>query len=284
MVVSTAELVLDAGARTAEGPVWDTVSGLLRWVDIPAGEVHALDVSSGEDTQFTIDGPATAVLLRASGGLVLAVRDGFVTCAADGRDCTRLATVPVPDGGRMNDAACDPAGRILGGSMHPRARNLAALFQFDERGSVRTLLEGVGLSNGLDWSPDGRTLYYADTPTGRVDAFDYDPASGALAHRREFVHLERGRPDGLCVDTDGCVWVALWEGGGVQRFSPRGHLDGTVELPVSRVTSCAFGGAGLDTLYVTTARGNEADRERYAGGIFAISGPAPGQSPRSWAG
>ena len=144
----------------------------------------------------------------------------------------------------------------------------------------------MSVSNGLGWSPDGLTMYYVDTHTGGVDAFDHDPDTGDLAKRRRFADIERGWPDGLTVDAEGGVWVALWDGWGLRHYSPDGRLVETIELPVQRVTSCAFGGPDLSTLYVTSASAGLADPDRqpHAGSVFALTPGVSGQAPGEWAG
>ncbi|SEF54820.1 Sugar lactone lactonase YvrE [Nonomuraea solani] len=237
-------------ARLGEGPRWDASTGTLLWVDIPAGLVHRLD----GDSQETIDvgQPVGVAVPREQGGLALAVRDGFAVLA-DGR-LTVVAPVTAAErpGNRMNDGACDRAGRFFAGTKaEDDTPGAGALYRLDPDRTSRRVLDGVTISNGVGWSPDERLLYYVDTPTGRVDVFDYDPATGEMADRRTFAELPQ--PDGLTVDATGHVWVALWGGGAVVRLRPDGGHDLTLEVPATNVTSCAFGGAGLDELYVTTA-------------------------------
>ena len=286
--MTAVELALDARAALAEGPAWDPARRVLWWVNIPHGEVHRLDPATGQDSWFTVGEEVGAVALRQRGGLVLAAASGFAVCDADGSGFRRLARVHTdPPGGRMNDGACDPWGRFWAGTMLAGVPGAAALHRLDPDGTCHTMLTGVTVSNGIDWSPDGWMMYYVDTPTGGVDAFDIDPDSGRLGARRRLVDIARGKPDGLTVDGEGHLWVALWGGWAVQRFTPDGRLDRTVEIPAEQVTSCAFGGDNLDTLFVTTARQGAADgdaRQPHAGGIFALRPGAHGQPPRQWHG
>jgi sugar lactone lactonase YvrE len=175
---------------------------------------------------------------------------------------------------RMNDGACDSSGRFWAGTMHvDEVSEVGSLYCLAPDGNVEMMLANVTISNGIGWSPDDTVMYYVDTPTLGVDAFDFDPASGAITNRRRVVTIEDGvgQPDGLVVDEDGCVWIALWEGWAVRRYTPAGTLDSVVEVPAARVTKPAFGGAALDDLYVTTAAPDTPDPEQpHAGGIFRV--------------
>ncbi|MFC4116701.1 SMP-30/gluconolactonase/LRE family protein [Nonomuraea zeae] len=239
-------------ARLGEGPRWDAATETLLWVDIPAGLVHRLDPAG--DTEETIDvgQPVGVAVPRVEGGLALAVRDGFAVLADGELTVTAAVTAGERPGNRMNDGACDRAGRFFAGTKAeddtPGAGNL---YRLDPGRSCEHVLAGVTISNGIGWSPDERLLYYVDTPADRVDVFDYDPATGELAGRRTFAELPQ--PDGLTVDAGGHVWVALWGGASVVRLRPDGGHDLTLPVPAANVTSCAFGGPGLDELYVTTA-------------------------------
>ncbi|CAN5890434.1 SMP-30/gluconolactonase/LRE family protein [soil metagenome] len=254
MTSGDAEVALDAGALLAESPVWDGREGVLRWVDIPRGEVHRYDPSGGLDTHSAFGEPVGAVALREGGGLLLAVGRGFATVEQDGDALSWLWRAGRGD--RMNDGKCDPAGRFWAGTMaderHPGG---ASLYRLDPDGHVEEALPAVTLSNGLGWSPSGETLYYVDTPLERVDAFDYDLSAGTISRRRTLVDLRAadGRPDGLTVDADGGLWVAMAHGGAVRRYTSDGVLDHVLTLPVPMVTSCTFGGPELADLYITTA-------------------------------
>ncbi|MEO3806022.1 SMP-30/gluconolactonase/LRE family protein [Nonomuraea sp. B1E8] len=280
--MTAVDLVLDARATVAESPVWDTGRQGLWWVDIPAGRVHRFSPATGEDVSFEASEAVGAVASRRDGSLLLATATGIISCAADGSGRTVLHEVDTdPPGGRFNDGKADPWGRFWAGTLLPGTGGAGALYRLDPDGTLHTVVTGVSVSNGLGWSPDGRTFYYADSPTGGVDAFDHDPETGALANRRRLIDIDRGRPDGLTVDAEGYLWVALWEGWAVQRFAPEGGLVMTVEIPARKVTSCAFGGADLDTLYVTSARvglsESELCQQPYAGGIFAVVPGVRGQ-------
>jgi sugar lactone lactonase YvrE len=278
------DVALRTTARLGEGPVWDARSSTLRWVDIERGEVHRFDPASGTDTFFEVGEQVGTVAVRAAGGLVLALRSGLYTCLDDGGRLTRLHEIDTdPPGGRGNDGKADPWGRFWAGTMLEGDDGAGALYRLDPDHSLHTMVTGVGVSNGLGWSPDGTTMYYIDTTSGGVDAFDHDPSSGAVARRRRLVDVDRGSPDGMTVDAEGCLWVALWDGWGVRRYAPDGRLITTVEVPAQRVTSCAFGG---DTLYITTARigVRDFDDQPSAGSVFACSPGVGGLPAGEWAG
>ena len=281
-----AELVLDARAGLGEGPLWDPRSSELLWVDIMAGLVHRFDPATGADTMVDVGQPVGAVVLRAAGGYALAVRDGFAVLDENGM---RLVA-PVDEAEprlRMNDGACDSNGRFWAGTMHvDEFQGAGSLYRLEADGHVETVLGDVTISNGIGWSPDDTVMYYVDTMLG-VDAFDYDAPSGAISNRRRIVTIEEGAglPDGLVVDAEGCLWLALWDGWSVRRYSPDGTLLGVVELPVARVTKPAFGGPTLDDLYITTAAPDEPDsKQPHAGGIFLVRPGVGGLPANAFAG
>ena len=288
------ELVLDARAELGEGPVWDPVAQRLLWVDILGQLVHRFDPTTGTDV-VVLKAPSDvgAVAPRANGGLVLALADGFwlVDPGAAGPRPHRLVIADRPEL-RFNDGKVDLDGRFWAGTAaygkHPGA---GALFRIDPDGEVETMLEGITTSNGLAWSDDGRTLYYIDSPTRRVDAFDYDPASGTLSGRRTVVRMPDdlpGVPDGMTIDRAGTLWIALWNCWAVHRYLADGTLAAIVRMPVARPTSCAFGGPGLADLYITTARsGLSADElvaQPSAGGLFRVRPDAIGRAATPFAG
>jgi sugar lactone lactonase YvrE len=273
-----AELVLDVKAGLGEGPVWDVETARLIWVDIMDGRVNLFDPSTGVNRAFDVGAHVGAAALRTCGGLILAIQDGFAQLDLATGQVTRLCgfpgSAPII---RMNDAKCDPQGRLWAGTLSMDMREGAgALYRLDPDGGVSTVLPNVSCSNGTDWSLDGQIMYYVDSMTHRIECFDFDPAGGAIANRRTFaeIELEGALPDGLTVDAGGNVWVALWGGSCVRCYSPAGELLTTVPVPASQASSCAFGGADLGDLYITSARnGLTADqlhREPLAGGLFRV--------------
>lgn len=276
-----AEPLTGPEAFHAEGPVWAGAWGGLRWVDMLAGDVLAL-AADGSVTRRHVGEVAAALRPRAGGGAVIAVERGFAL-EAPGGELTRLPEVWADPGVRMNDGACDPDGRFLCGSMAYDARpGAGSLHRLDPDGTVSLVFAGVTISNGLDWSPDGAVAYYVDTPTGRVDACDPD-----LGGRRPFAKIDPadGSPDGLTVDAEGGVWVALYGGAAVRRYTATGALDAVVELPVTNVTACTFGGERLDRLFITTSRENLPEgAEPAAGSVFTCTPGLPGRPARTFAG
>lgn len=285
-----AELLLDAKAELAEGPCWLAEHGRLVWVDIMAGRVHLLDPSTGADRAVEVGQPVGAAVPAGGSSLALAIRDGFAILDLDTANVEMIAEVEkdVPSN-RMNDGKCDSAGRFWAGTMSLNTRRgAAALYRLDAGRNVELMVGGVGISNGIGWSPDDRLMYFTDSLEGRVDAFDFEAASGAIANLRPFARVDGGSPDGMAVDAEGGLWVAVWGGGKVLHFLPDGSLAGEIELPVSRVTSCCFGGPELRDLYITSAWQGMTDDERseqlHAGGIFHCRPGPQGQPTRSYAG
>ncbi|GAB1690764.1 SMP-30/gluconolactonase/LRE family protein [Krasilnikovia sp. M28-CT-15] len=283
------EIVVDLRAELAEGPWWDAAARQLVFVDIVSGVVHRYSPQTNHLESLRIGQPVGAAVPRASGGLVLALRDGVAVW--DGVNpptmvCDLEGDVP---GNRLNDAKCDAAGRLWVGSMAstPAAGSLYTVLP--DYSHVR-VLGGVTISNGIGWSPDNNTMYYNDSRTFRVQAFDFDLSSGCLSGGRTFARLspEEGEPDGLTVDADGYVWIATFGGGAVRRYDPAGRLDGLIEFPARKVTSCAFGGTDLDELYVTTAAidrdAQEAAHEPHAGGVFRCRPGVRGRLDHAFAG
>ena len=286
--VLDAEVAVPAQCQLGEGPVWDPGRGLLWWVDILAGHVHAIDPGTGARTWFEAGDPVGAVGLTRNGGLVLALVDGFALADHDGQRLTRLPGFSTDRSAiRFNDGKPDPWGNFCAGTMawDETGRPPGSLYRLSPAGTVTELLGDVGLSNGLDWTDDRKLFYYADSNSGRLDLFDTDPATGALGSRRPFVTIPEaeGIPDGLTLDAEGCVWLAVWDSGEVRRFTPDGRLDTVVRLPARQVTSAAFGGPDLGTLYITTAweglTSADLAEQPHAGDIFACTPGVTGRPP-----
>jgi len=222
------DLLIDAHAKLAEGPRWDAAGDRLLWVDIEGRALHIYDGSA--DRAIDVGTRLGACAPTDDGDVLLALQDRLALLSG-----ATLVSFPWPEDVRANDGACDPSGRFWIGSMAlDEYPGDAALYRWDGRELVQQV-DGATISNGLAWR-DSR-MYYIDTPTKRVDVFDYD---GEISNRRPFVHIDRGSPDGLCLDDEGCVWVALYGGGAVQRFTPACELDRTLEIPATNVTACCF--------------------------------------------
>ncbi|MET9532470.1 MULTISPECIES: SMP-30/gluconolactonase/LRE family protein [unclassified Streptomyces] len=272
----TPQVALAARASFAECPAWDAVDGTLLWVDMNACAVHRFDPARGPVATWTFDQPVAAARPRAGGGLVLSLRDGIAVTEAD--DTSLRWLVDWSDRGiRGNDTGIDAAGRLWAGTIAGESAP-GWLSRVSPDGTLDVAADGVRLSNGIGWSPDGTRMYFVDTLTRRIDVFDYDTGSGRATGRRVFVEVTdtAGAPDGLCVDAEGAVWVALFRGGAVRRYTPGGHLDQEISFPVSLTSSCAFGGPGLTDLYVTSARRDLGDVEPLAGNLFVVPGAGQG--------
>jgi sugar lactone lactonase YvrE len=275
--VLTARPVSPAVADHGEGPVWHPSFQDVRWVDMHAGDI--LELVGTDDVRRTHVGTVAAAFRpRGGGGIVLADQRGFVLLDADMQVERRLPDLWDDPGVRMNEGGADPAGNFWCGSMaYDEREGAGALYRLALGLSVEKVLDGVTISNGLGFSPDGARAYYVDTPTRRVDVFDH--RDGALTGRRTAFEPADGPgfPDGLTVDAEGCLWVALFDGAAVHRYSPDGGLLAVVPLPVAQVTACTFGAPGLDRLYVTTSReGLDADAlaaQPLAGALFCVDLP-----------
>jgi sugar lactone lactonase YvrE len=269
------EVAARAEAELGEGPTWDPATGRLMWLDILGMRVHTYDPATGRRTVRTTEQHVGAVKPRAGGGLVLNLRDGVGLLDPD--DTFRWLHHEPVAGRRANDAAVAPDGSLWAGTMrYDEAPGGGTLTRLTGDGTAQTVLSDVTVSNGTGWSPDGRLMYYVDTPTRRVDVFDHD---GERVHgRRPFVEIEEGAgfPDGLTVDAEGCVWVALWDGGAVRRYTPDGALDRVIQLPAPRTTACAFGGADLTDLYITTARVGLSAPHPLSGSLLVVPGAGKG--------
>jgi sugar lactone lactonase YvrE len=270
------EVVVDGHDEVGEGPVWLGSEQQLSWVDITRNLIHRLDPLANRKESIDVGQPVGAVTPRATGGLVAAVQDGFGFVDATTGRLEIIADVEADNSGnRMNDGKCDSAGRFWAGTMAydltPRA---GALYRLNTDRSVVKVLEDVTLSNGLGWSPDDSSMYFIDSATNGIDVFDYEPDTGNVRNRRQLIDIpgELGMPDGMTVDSEGYLWVALWGGWSVRRFAPDGTLDTVIELAASQITSCAFGGEDLSELYITSAAyelsEHELRKQPSAGALF----------------
>jgi sugar lactone lactonase YvrE len=249
-----------------EGATWDSARQRLISVDIMRGRVHLFDPASGLLKTIAVGQPVGAAVPCTDGRLVLAMRDGFAHLDPQTEATTFIAHVELDrPGQRMNDGSCDAAGRFWAGTMCMQERpGLGSLYRLDPDGSVHTMATGIGISNGIDWSVDGSLMYYVDSLERRIDVFDFNLRHGSIANRRPFVAIDSaaGHPDGLTVDAEGAIWLALWGGSAIHRYLPDGTLDRVLALPVTHPTTCAFGGADLRDLYITSAVTKLGDDER----------------------
>lgn len=275
--------VTDPITYHGEGPVWSQRWGGLRWVDMLAGDVMFL-AGDGSVSRRHVGAIAAAVRPRRSGGAVIAVERGFALEAPDGT-ITELGELWSGHDVRMNEGGCDPEGRFYCGSMaYDQTSGAAKLYRLDADLTTHVVLDGVTVSNGLEWSPGGSLTYYNDTATHQISVFDYDPQAG-MHNRRVFAAIpERGRPDGLTVDAEGGVWTAIFGRGAVHRYRSDGVLDEVIEVPAQKVTACTFGGERLDQLFITTSREGLRDVEDpLAGSLFQASPGVVGLPAREFA-
>ena len=282
------ELIIDARADLGEGPAWDAVANTLYWVDIHAGLLHCYDPQRDSDHHYHFDEPVSCIAPcnptwkspgGSSGDIILALKSGLILL---NRSCDEWNHLIQPEahlpGNRFNDGKCDPAGRFLAGTMDDaEIEATGSLYSYSPNGTLKILLNGVRISNGLTWSPDYKTFYYIDTPTRQVTAFDYNLSTGNIAnpHPVVIVPPELGWPDGMTTDSEGMLWVAMWGGAKITRWDPStGVLLETIPFPALNVTACVFGGQALTDLYVTSARkGMSAEQlvdYPLSGGLFRI--------------
>ncbi|MDR1963114.1 MAG: SMP-30/gluconolactonase/LRE family protein [Planctomycetaceae bacterium] len=292
-----AELLYSAHALLGEGPVWHSGEQRLYWLDIEGLRLHRFDPSSGLDESFSLPNRVGCFVPCRNGHYLLAAQTGIeeIRLGVNGVEFLKTAAHPESDKpeNRYNDGKCSPEGRFWFGSLNMQCQpGQASLYVLDERG-CRTAITGATNSNGLGWSPNGKTFYWIDTPTRRVEAFDYDLQEGELTNRRTVIAFPAdssenvGRPDGMTVDSDGMIWIAHWLGGRVTRWNPvNGSLLETIRLPVSRVTSLTFGGSEFKTLFITTASlglsPESQPKEPEAGGLFVYESKTAGLPAASY--
>ena len=282
--MSETRCVWNARAKLGEGPLWNADERALYWVDIERPAILRLRIDDGRTDVYPMPQKIGCIAFREQGGLVAGFQSGFAFVDLQLQEVTPIAD-PEEDlpGNRFNDGKCDARGRFWAGTMDDACRQpTGALYRLDPDGTIHRMDDGYVITNGPAWSPDGRILYHNDTLQRTVFAFDCDPRTGDIDHKRVFARLSEadGYPDGMTVDSEGGLWLAHWGGSRVTRFTPNGHVDRVVRLPASQVTSCTFGGSDLRTLYVTTARkGLDAATlldEPLAGGLFAVEVDIPG--------
>jgi len=286
------ECVLDIKASLGECPVWSVDEQVLYWVDINAPSLNRFDPRTGHNAAWAMPSSIGCFALRRSGGFIAALRDGFWLVDRDGKLERKIVDAPYdPAHHRFNDGRADAGGRFWAGSMNEkRDANSARLYRLDPDFALAPMISDIMISNGLAWSPDGRTLYHTDTPTRTIYAWDFDAATGAIVNRRVFAQFtgETDHPDGAAVDREGSYWSAFYRGGKIVRLSPRGERLSEFPLDALCPTMCAFGGPDLKTLFVTSARQRrkpeELARLPQSGGIFALHVDVPGLPEPKFAG
>jgi sugar lactone lactonase YvrE len=290
----TPQIVSNTRNLLGESPAWSSREQALYWVDIPAKRLYRLGWNQGLEQSWELPELVSAVVPRASGGVVLTLHKRVVLFDPEAE---RLETLCRPDPNpknRSNDARCDALGRLWLGTMQNNLgangesqairQSSGSLYRIQANGSTLELLTDVGISNGLAWSPDSKTMYFADSLEGQMYAFDYDLEQGLISNRRVFSSFERGVPDGSAVDSEGYLWNACWGGSCLVRFSPNGHVDRVLELPVTQPSSCTFGGEHLEILFITSASMGLNQSNPLEGAILALDVGARGCSSPEFTG
>jgi len=257
-----AEVASDVRAELGEGPSWDEEKGILYWVDIKEGIVYAHDLGNSSDKIVGRGKNVSCVVPRSNGGLALTLEHGFYSLDPNSgmMDAISESIEANLPGSRFNDGKCDPAERFWAGTMdETESKPIGSLYVFAKGKGVKKALSGITVSNGLGWSPDNKTMYYIDSPTRKVAAFDYSLQTGEISNKRIAINFDEtqqpGVPDGMTVDAEGMVWVAHWGGARLTRWNPStGKLLDTLPIPADHTTSCCFAGRNLDQLYITSAR------------------------------
>jgi sugar lactone lactonase YvrE len=285
MSAPVVDCVLDIKADLGECPVWSVAEQALYWIDIPNGRLNRFTPATGANEVWTFREPIGSFALCTDGGVLVALKSGIWRYDLEARQSTRLARPEphLPDN-RLNDGRCDAQGRFWVGSMEEPVspdRRQGTLYRFDPDHRMTPMVHDLFVSNGLAFSPDGRTLYHSDSYVAvrTIWAWDLDPDDGTISNRRVFVdtHGMPGRPDGGAVDADGCYWTAANDGWEIVRFTPKGQIDRRIKLPVAKPSMLAFGGPKLDIIYVTSIRpASGLEAQPHAGSLFAVAAGVTG--------
>lgn len=281
------ELVAPARAILGESPFWDSGRNCLWWVDIDGGQLHRLDDDYHDSVVFNTTEPLGSAIVKNNDTFIVALGKNLFELDNSG-NTSQLALCP--SGDRLNDAKCDPRGRLYVGSLtYDRTPGGCALYRFSPSEGLVPAITGVTLSNGMGWSPTGEEMYFIDTPTRTIKAYDYDVEEGRIGEERVLVDFAEvtGNPDGMAVDRAGCIWVVMARAGFLRRISPTGEFLEVIKLPTKLATSCCFGGRDLDRLYITSGTfnlGRPDPDEPFAGSIFALDPGVKGLKSEFWAG
>ncbi len=286
MKIGKVERILNSRAELGEGPLWDSKNNLLYWLDILSNHINIYDPKSGQNEAIKVGPLISCIGFAKQGGFIAGCKNGLATLSLNPVKLTVLhSPEPHLPENRMNDGKCTPEGRFIAGSLSPAGRDdSASLYSLSQDGSkLQTLLSGIRISNGLGWSPDNKTFYHTDTPTGKIMAYDYDLNTGLINNARVAVQIpaKMGHPDGFTVDAQGRIWVALWGGSAITVWQPEtGRLLARIPVPAKHVSSCTFGGENLSDLYITSARMGlgrvHLAVRRSSGGLFRIRTDAQG--------
>ncbi|PHN04591.1 SMP-30/gluconolactonase/LRE family protein [Flavilitoribacter nigricans] len=274
-----AQLELKTDAILGEGSIWNAETQELYWIDIEGKKLHIYDPATRKNRTLDLPTRIGTVVPAGKDRALIGLEDGVYAIDTRTGEISRFAAIEADrPGNRLNDGKCDPAGRLWIGTMSlEEEEGAGTLYRVDPDGAVSPQIRNVTISNGIVWTSDHRTMYYIDTPTGQVRAYDFDLASGSISNERVAVEIDEseGFPDGMTIDAEDMIWVALWKGSAVARFDPRsGKLLEKIEVPALKVPSCAFGGPELDTLYITTASIDMSPEQQTqfpdAGSLFSV--------------
>lgn len=272
----SAEVAVNCGCALGESPIWDAQKGTLRWVDVDAGHLWSYQVADQDTTHVVLDEPTSAVAVRSDGSLLAALESSLALVDTDTGATHHHSPLFVGRHSQFNDGKVDRQGRFWVGSKDkkPDVSRSGRLYSCGLDGMIMVHTTNLGMSNGLDWSPDGNVMYHVDSSDHLVRAYDFLTSDGLLSNERMFTRIPRseGIPDGLTVDGDGCVWLAVWGAGQVHRYAPDGRLDTIVSTPARYTTSCTFGGTDLSQLFITSAASSHStETEPLAGATFVVS-------------
>ena len=252
------EIIVEASCHTGEGPLWHPDEQVIYWVDIPIGRLYRHSPSSGQTNTFDMGQAVGGLTLQADGSLLLFMARGAVAIWKDDLLTPVIQAIPGEEDSRFNDVIADPEGRVFAGTMSSPTKP-GSLYRIDTDRTVTQVLSGLGTPNGMGFTPDRRGFYHTDTRVGEISIYDYDQGTGNICNRRLFAKAppDEGRPDGLTVDAEGCVWSARWDGSRLVRYNPQGQMLASIMFPVKKVSCPTFGGPDYKDIFVTTAGGHD---------------------------
>jgi len=266
-------IVADHKSVIGECPLWNPFDNKLYWIDIPKGSILRYDPETGNHEEFYTGEVIGGFTIQEDGALLLFLERGAVKILKDGETSTVINKISEELDTRFNDVIADPEGRVFCGTM-PAKDHKARLYRLDVDGSITKILDGIGISNGIGFTPDRKQMYFTDSPEGKIYQFDYDQKTGEIKNQRVFVTVpeSEGVPDGMTVDKEGCIWSARWDGGCLLRYKPDGKEDLRIQFPAKKISSVTFGGKDYRDIYVTTAGGDKREEEGSgAGALFYLN-------------
>lgn len=269
----TPQIVVDHKSVVGECPLWHPFDKKLYWIDIPEGIIFRYDPETGNHEEFYSGEVIGGFTIQEDGSLLLFLERGAVKILKDGETSTVIDEISEEIDTRFNDVIADPEGRVFCGTM-PAKDHRARLYRLDADGSITKILEGIGISNGMGFTPDRKQMYFTDSPGGKIYLFDYDLKTGKIENQKIFIAVpeSEGVPDGMTVDKEGCIWSARWDGGCLIRYKPDGKEVLRIQFPAKKISSVTFGGKDYRDIYVTTAGGDKREEEGPgAGALFHLN-------------